>query len=392
MPPSDSPVLPAYGHASLAEVVPSLLAALGVESPNPLDVPPAKAVLLFVVDGLGWELLNDHAVDAPFLGAHLADARPITSGYPSSTAASLAMLSTGSPPIAHGLTGYTMAAPGLGRAMNNLAWTTHGPDPRDLRADVPPEAVQPLPTLFSLAAASGARMTAIGPEAHVGSGLTRAILRGGRYDGVPDLDDPVAEAAVAAALAGDGPRAVYTYHPSLDAAGHRHGPGSPEWRSALRRVDAIASRFAELLPPGGLLAVTADHGMVDLGGDDAERVEVSERPDLAAGVRFLAGEARARHVHAEAGQGDAVLQRWRDALGDRAWVRSRDEAIEAGWFGPVADLREAVRERIGDVVCAAAGPLGVFQRLVDPGEASLVGHHGSLTSAEVRIPLLLVRA
>jgi Type I phosphodiesterase / nucleotide pyrophosphatase len=392
MPPSASPVLPAYGRASLMEVVPSLLAALCGTGRNPLDVPPAPAVLLFVVDGLGWDLLNDHAADAPFLGAHLAAARPITSGYPSSTATSLAMLSTAAPPIAHGLTGYTMAAPGLGRPMNNLAWATHGPNPRDLRVDVPPETAQPLPTIFAFAAAAEVRMTAIGPDAHVGSGLTRAILRGGPYTGVPHLDDPAAEAALADALGGDGARAAYAYHPSLDAAGHRYGPGSPEWRSALRRVDRIAARLAALLPPDALLAVTADHGMVDLGGDGAERIEISERPDLATGVAFLAGEARARHVHARAGEAEAVARRWRDALGDRAWVLTRDEAIEAGWFGPPEALRDAVMERIGDVVCAAAGRLGVFQRLVDPGEASLAGHHGSLTSAEVQVPWLLVRA
>jgi hypothetical protein len=132
--------------------------------------------------------------------------------------------------------------------------------------------------------------------------------------------------------------------------------------------------------------------MVDLGVDGAERIEISDRPDLAAGVRFLAGEARARHVHAEAHEAAAVLARWRDALGDRAWVMARDEVIGAGWFGPPEALRPGVRERIGDVVCAAAGPLGIFQRLVDPGEASLAGHHGSLTSAEVYVPWLLVPA
>lgn len=389
--PTASPFMPAYGHQSLAEVVPSILAALGADGPNPLDVPPAAAVLLLVVDGLGWELLRDHADEAPFLAGHLDGARPITSGYPASTATSLAMLSTASPPIAHGVTGYTMAAPGLGRAMNTLAWTTHGSEQRDLRAQLPPEEVQPLPTLFSLAAAAGVRMTAIGPAEHDGSGLTIAILRGGRYAGVSELDGPAAESAVAEALEGDGPRAAYTYHASLDAAGHRHGPGSGEWRAALRRVDQIAARFAELLPPDGLLAVTADHGMVDLGAGHAERIDVVDRPELAAGVDFLAGEARARHVHVEPGEAVAVHERWRDALGDRAWVLPGDEAIAAGWFGPPEALREAVRERIGDVVCAAAGPLGIFQRLVDPGEASLIGHHGSMTAAEVLVPWLLVR-
>ncbi len=385
------PSLPAYGSGSLAEVVPSLLAALGgPDEHNPLDVPPTQAAVVFVVDGLGWELLNTFASDAPFLARHLGASRPITSGYPSSTATSLAMLSTARPPIAHGLTGYTMAAPGLGRAMNNLAWTTHGPDRRDLREELPPESIQPLPTVFELAAAAGVTMTAVGPNDHVGSGLTQAILRGGRYVAVgalaTDLPDLVGDA-----LRGDGPRAVYTYDPALDGAGHRDGPGSPAWRAALRRADGIAAELAARLPPGGLLAVTADHGMVDLSQPAARRLDVADRPDLASGVAFLAGEARARHVHVDPGQAATVASRWRDALGDDAWVVLRDEAIEAGWFGPRSDLRPAVRERIGDVVVAARGAVGIFQREIDPGEASLAGHHGSLTSAELLVPWIVVR-
>ena len=384
--------LPAYGHGSLAEVVPSLLAALTGGSGNVLAVPPVRSAVLLVVDGLGWELLREHADDAPFLSERCRTSRSLTSGYPSSTVTSLAMLSTGRPPIAHGLTGYTMAAPGLGRAMNNLAWATHGSRPRDLRAELPPESLQPLPTAFALAREAGVRMTAVGPAEHVGSGLTRAILRGGRYIPVESLDDREAHRSVAAGLRDEGrPAVVYTYDPVLDATGHRHGPGSAPWRSALRRIDGIAAALAAVVPDGGLLAVTADHGMVDLAGPEAERVEVSERPDLTAGVRFLAGEARARHVHTDGGQEPAVLARWRDALWHLAWVLSRDEAIEDGWFGPPAELRPEVRERIGDVVCAAHGEMGVFQRLVDPGEASLAGHHGSLTSAELLVPWILAQ-
>ncbi len=384
------PPLPDYAGRSLDSVVPSLLAALGSGGRNVLDVPAARAVVLFVIDGLGWELLRRHAVDAPFLAAALGDAAPITSAYPASTATSLATLSTARPPIAHGLTGYTMAAPGRGEAMNTLAWTTHGPSPRDLRIEVVPEVLQPLPTLFELAAGAGVAMTAVGPADHVGSGLTRAILRGGRYVPVPPGHAAARESAVAEALAGDVPRAVYSYDPQLDAAGHRHGPGSAPWREALRAVDRTAARLAALLPRDGLLAVTADHGMVDLSVPGAERPDLADRPDLAAGVRFLAGEARSRHVHVVDGEANAVLERWRAALGHAAWVVSRDEAIDGGWFGPPDELREPVRERIGDVVAAAFGPLGVFQRLIDPGEASLAGHHGSLTDAERLLPWIVV--
>ena len=67
---------------------------------------------------------------------------------------------------------------------------------------------------------------------------------------------------------------------------------------------------------------------------------------------------------------------------------TRDEAIEAGWFG--ARVADTVRPRIGDVVAAARGSAAMVRRAVEPGESALIGHHGSLTPAEQLVPLLVV--
>jgi hypothetical protein len=80
-----------------------------------------------------------------------------------------------------------------------------------------------------------------------------------------------------------------------------------------------------------------------------------------------------------------VLLAWREVLGHRAWVVSRDEAIVEGWFGPV-DPRLA--PRIGDVVAAPAGPYAVVATKADPRQSALIGMHGSLTPADQLVPLL----
>jgi hypothetical protein len=104
---------------------------------------------------------------------------------------------------------------------------------------------------------------------------------------------------------------------------------------------------------------------------------------------MLAGEARARHVHVAAGARDDVLAIWTDRLGDQMWIATRDEAIDAGWFGP--KVADHVRPRIGDIVAAARDRMGIFQKDVDPLQFTLVGHHGSMTPEEQLVPLLEVR-
>jgi len=339
---------------------------------------------VLVVDGMGWESIRSHREDAPFLAAASDSAAPITAGFPSTTSASLGSLGTGLPPGQHGLVGYTFAVPGLDRPMNSLLWQPYGiGSSRDLRDELVPEEVQPEPTVVERAAAAGMEMLLIGPAGHLGSGLTRAILRGGRYVGADTLEELVL--AVATAFR-DGRSSVYAYHPFLDTYGHLAGVGSEEWVGHLRRVDEAVQSITGRLPAGFALVVTADHGMVNLGPD--QRIDTADVPALMEGVRMLGGEARARHVYAWPGAEKDVLACWRETVGDRAWILPRDEAIDAEWFGPI--VLDRVRPRIGDVVMAARDGFGVFQRDVDPLQAGLRGHHGSLTATEQLVPCLVV--
>jgi hypothetical protein len=373
------PLLPRYGIRSLAEVVPALLAALVGEG-NVLDVAPARSACLLLIDGLGAELLAAHASDAPVLASLATADEPLTAGFPATTAASIASLGTGRPPGGHGITGYTFAAPG-GELLNALTWCSHGDgNPVDLRERAVPEQLQPHDTALQRAAAAGLDVRVVAPAFQRRSGLTRAALRGGDFYGTHALGD-----LATGVLDGlDGRGLCYAYHGDLDLIGHVYGPGSPAWRMQLRAVDWLVAAIAERLPPGALLAVVADHGMVEV----TDPVDADSEPALRDGVRALAGDVRARHVHARPGAAADVLAAWSGMLRDRAWVVSGDEAVASGWFGAVSD---PVRERIGDVVVAARGGFGVLRRSAEPRESAMTGHHGSLTSAEQLVPFLQIR-
>ena len=121
--PGSMPSLPQYGSGALPDLASSVLAALGVPGEAcPLGLPPADRVCRLVIDGLGWELLRAHPAAAPFLSELAVSGRPLTAGFPATTATSLASLGTGRPPGQHGLLGYQVAVPGAGLLLNALRW------------------------------------------------------------------------------------------------------------------------------------------------------------------------------------------------------------------------------------------------------------------------------
>jgi hypothetical protein len=374
--PVTAPVVPHYGERSLPDLASSLLASLGVPGEeNPLALPPSPRACLLVVDGLGWELLRDHPAAAPFLSELALSGGPLTAGFPATTVTSLASLGTGRPPGQHGMLGYQVAVPGEGKLLNGLRWDS----------SVDPLVWQPGATIYERAAGAGVSAYRVAASALEKTGLSTAVMRGNAYRPADSLGALAAEAGDALRRAD---RALVTvYHGQLDSTGHMFGCGSDAWRYHLGHVDKLAEQLAGAIPAGTSLYITADHGMVDVGPDD--RIDVDAIPALREGVALLGGEPRARHLYTVPGAAADVLATWRSIVGNRAWVLSRGEAVAAGWFGPVAPW---LAGRIGDVVVAPVGSGAVIASKTEILESSLIGMHGSLTSADQLVPLLCLAA
>lgn len=388
------PPPPDYEGAHLRHVMTSAAASLGLEGfENRLGLPAANITVVLMVDGLGDALLARYSGHARFIASawrQASRASILDVGVPTTTAASLASLGTGTTPGEHGLVGYDVLAPELDRVVNMLGgWD----------AEVDPARWQPHASVLRRAASAGASVLTASRPKFAESQLTRAVLSGGDFTGSARMDtrftrtaEWIAQQRPAKGAVRQGPaptQLIYLYVDELDKTGHRYGVDSPQWLSMLEMLDAEAERFtADLARRYGDQAsvlLTADHGMVDIAPE--RRIDFSAREDLLAGVRHTGGEPRLVQLYAqpEAEPGD-IAAAWNEEFGDRAWVLTKAQACEAGWFGPV---QERVSGRIGDVLVAAHSDIALYHAdRVGAGPLEMVGQHGSLTEAERRVPLV----
>ncbi|MEO7571972.1 MAG: alkaline phosphatase family protein [Acidimicrobiales bacterium] len=362
---SDLPLLPAYDAGCITNVVPALL--------RPADTTPswlptvaveADRVVLLVVDGLGWTQMQGRLRLAPALAG--LEGGSITTVAPSTTATALTSISTGLPPGQHGVMGYRMAV--QGDVLNVLRWTT---DARDARRTIVPGSVQPH------AAFDGQRPPVVTRAEFAGSGFTAAHLDQVRFTGYRTLGTLTSE-VVRHARAGE--PFVYAYYEGLDKVSHEYGLGA-QYDEELRWIDHLVATLLESLPTGTALVVTADHGQVETGDD------VVELPgDVLTHVAMQSGEGRFRWLHARSGRTNDLFDAAEGRLGERAWVRTREQAIAEGWYGP--EVTDAAAARLGDVLLAAKGTVA-FHDPDDTGPYVLLGRHGSLTPDEMLVPLLV---
>ncbi len=357
------PVVPRYGAGSLDGVVPALL---GKTTKDWLPAPVASAdqVVLLVLDGLGWDQLRARPEIAPTLWAMTGG--PITTVIPSTTATALTSLTTGAPPAAHGVVGYRLRVGGTD-VLNVLRWKTSN---GDVRTAIPPSEFQRLEPF------AGTKPPVVTRGEFAESGFTGAHLAGVRLYGWRMPSTLVARVGM---LLADGEPFVYAYYEGVDKVAHEFGFGAL-YDAEVAAADRLVADVISVLPSGAAVLVVADHGQVDV-GDNVVRVH----NEVMRVTGMLSGEGRFRWLHARAGCHDRLAAAARRCHGDDAWVRTREEAVAEGWFG--GGLRPEIEARLGDVVLAAREPVA-FLDPADTGEVKMRSRHGSLTAAEMLVPLL----
>jgi predicted AlkP superfamily pyrophosphatase or phosphodiesterase len=318
--------------------------------------------VLFVLDGLGWEQLLERSVLAPTLAAMAG--RPIDAVAPTTTATSLTSIATGLTPGEHGVVGYRMAM--HGEVLNVLRWSTPA---GDARRRIVPDEVQPRRPFL------GSSVPVVAKTEFVGSGFTLAHLAGVRHVG---WRLPSSLAVEIGALLREGERFVYAYYDGIDKVAHEYGLGR-HYDAELQATDRLVADMAAVLPPGAVLLVTADHGQVDV------PVTLPLAPEVVGFTRLLSGEGRFRWLHAAAGREAELLDAATTAHSGQGWVVPLEQVLDEGWLGP--RVTSVARSRLGDVAVVARDPVS-FDDPADTGAIVLRCRHGSLTAAEVRVPLL----
>jgi hypothetical protein len=365
-----APVLPDYEGASLAGIVPALMAPPG-QRPAWVPAPAAHAtqVVLLVIDGLGWRQLLDRASLAPTIAAMTGG--PVTSVVPTTTATALTSITFGSPPAAHGMVGYRLkvAGPSGDEVLNALHWTTTSGDARKF---LPPAS-------FLHGVAFGGRpVPVVSRAAFVGTGFSMAHLAGGERSAWHVASSIAVEVGTRLA---EGHPFVYAYYDGVDKIAHVTGLGA-YYDAELVATDRLVADIAAQLPSGAALVVTADHGQVEVGAG----ARVVDGPALEA-TAMMSGEGRFRWLHAKPGAADDLLAAAEETYGLEAWVRTVGQLDEERWYGGALDAR--ARDRLGDVAIVPHQPVAYLDP-TDRNEHTLVCRHGSLTADEMLVPLMAV--
>jgi hypothetical protein len=378
-------LFPDYSGGGFLNLIASLAEACGAAPRHaplaalaPEELRGARNVVLVIFDGLGERYLQANGS-----GGHLLRHRrtAISAVFPSTTAAAITTSFTGAAPLEHGLTGWFVYLREAGCVGAPLPFQRRGErSPLPVAAQGVFREASLFDSLQVPAVVVSHRdfIHSIYNRHHCGRAARRAYAT---------LDGFVAE-TVAAVRSGPQRKFVYAYWPVFDTLAHKHGVASAEVRREFGAIDAaFGELLARLAGTDTMLVATADHGFVDSPPERSIELPAA----LGAMLRYpLCGERRVVFCHPQQGRAAEFGARAREALCERAEVRSSAELVEEGWFGP-GEPHPLIAERVGEVALLMRERWTLKDWVAGEPRHLHIGNHGGTSADEMIIPLVVAK-
>ena len=333
----------------------------------------ASRVVVVLIDGLGVEQIRQRAGHAPWLASLLNDGTITHSVFPATTSSNIASFGTGLWPGEHGLIGHLVWDRRHDERMNLLVGWNERTDPL---------VWQPHPTVAEMAAELGVTTHVVTAGEYRDTPYTRATMRGALFSAAESWTERFERGLQI--LSDKNPSITYLYIPELDKYGHKHGWTSSGYATMLEDLDVYLRSFVAAAPKGTGIVITADHGMVETTKD--KQLVLDDLLEKDGHTEFYGGDTRAGFVYLDDPSSTDVVIRNLEPLSYGFHTLPIQKAIQLGLFGPIGS---GASDRLPELLLLAKGNYTLYHsKYFKPRSFEMIAHHGSLSPAETRVPLI----
>ena len=397
-------VKPLYDSYCFSRIPGTVLKLLTGKSDHtlPVDVMGGEwerpdVVVLFLIDGFGWEFFDGYASKYPFLHRYESEgiASKITSQFPSTTAAHVTTINTGLEVGESGVYEWFYYEPLVDRMIAPLLFSYAGDHELNtlLESKIDPVEFYPKKTLYQKLNEKGVKSYVMQHEGIAHSPYSKSMFNGAENLPFLQLRNGLQKVVELCKKPHQQPTYIYLYFGDIDAMGHRHGITSVQFADA---VDYCWKMFEEcfFVPMQDVknkvsAMITADHGMVPV---EPKRTFYLNKvfPDIAdsfkknrAGIPLVpAGSCRDFFLHIEDTQLGSVKKQLEKQFDGVAEIYLTEELIQKGVFGSKAPSK-LLMDRIGNLVILPYKDQSIWWFHKHRFEQHFYAAHGGLTRDEM---------
>jgi predicted AlkP superfamily pyrophosphatase or phosphodiesterase len=407
---TDGEVLyPWYETYCLSKVPTLVLGLLGIPQPDHALLKvvqdavgsrryPSKVVVL-LIDGFGWHQWLQYSERYDFFNRVTACGvvAPITTVFPSTTAAALTTIHSGLTPQEHGLPEWWVYFDELDTIAASLPFTSLGARGRDklLEAGVKPSILFRGRTIYQMLANAQVPSFTLIRDAYAHSAYSSVVHKGSvtvpfinSSDLLVNLRQKLVEVS--------GPAYFFVYWDAVDAIAHTYGPHTEQYHAELAGFSYLLQReliqnIPEPVAHDTLLLVTADHGHINVA--PRQTLYLNRYPRL---VRSLDLGHTGQRIWPWGSPRDVFLRVQEDRLDETAaWLTKRlagkatvittSEALQRQLFG-VGKIHPRFKQRVGNLLILPTHDHLIWFEHLKGKKFRLRGMHGGLRPDEMLIP------
>ena len=406
-------IYPCYESYCFSNIPFAILYLLGLRKINPLSgilnkagIIPAnsKKVVLFLIDGFGYKQWLKYADKYEFLKRFTKKSivAPMTTVFPSTTAATLTTIHSGLTPQEHGLPGWWVYFDELDKIIATLPFTPLGEEGRDtlLEAGVDPKVLFDGKTIHEILSESKIPSFTFIRNTYAKSAYSKTVHKGSETisfinfsDLLVNLRKKVAEIPA--------PAYFYVYWDAVDSISHTYGSQMEQYFAELNGFfyllqEEFIQKIEKNLAKEVSILITSDHGQVNV--DPKQTIYLNQYSKVVdnfqvgpSGNKILPwGSPRDVFLAIKPEKLDKVFEFLTKTLQDKAIVMKTERALEKGLFGQ-GDLHKKFRNRIGNILILPQNNLTVWYEYFKDEKFDLLSMHGGLSSDEMLIPFAVAK-
>lgn len=403
---------PQYNGYSLYNAISTifdLLEIKNINTPLALDLKKYKnknnKIVFFLMDGFGFNQYKNLLDRIDFLKTLTTKGfvYPITSGFPSTTSASVTTIATGLTPQQHGLFEWNLYMEELGEIIQTLPFSSLGRKTKTdslLEKGAKPELLINKPTIYEALEKEKVQNYVFHHQvvtksvySMVSTGTAKRIP----YRYLSDLLISLRKSIIAE----KGPAFFYVYWSGIDSQGHKYSPISEEYfLEAKIFFDSLQkeffAHFEKEKVKNTLFLMTADHGQVSIDANKTIYLNHDKKLFEAFsmnknGEKILPwGSPRDVFLAIEERKREEIIVYLKETYGKYALILRTEEAVGAGLFGDGSPNSEFLH-RLGNIVVLPFYGNTIWYEHIKGELLEYKGHHGGLTEDEMLIPFAIAK-
>ncbi len=366
-----------------------------------LAIEDVSKVVFFLFDGLGYNLWREYLEKFDFFYNFNKKGivMPLTSVFPSTTAATLTTINSGLTPQEHGLPEWVTYFKEIDMIVNTLPFSPLGGNGRDdlLKIGISPKILFKGETIYQILEKSGVRSFSFINESYANSAYSRLVHRGSIK--VPfNFPRDLAVKLRRSIKEEDGPTYSYVYLDDVDYAGHKYGPHTEEFIDEISSFSNFFKKFLDGMDQETaketIILIAADHGILNVSPNQTiylnkfqELVDSFQISEIG-NIIHPTGSPRDIFLHIREDKLEKMFDFLSKKFKDKAQILRTEEAIKMNLFGTGEPIEEFY-DRIGNLLILPYGNNTIWYEHIEGKKFEALGHHGGLSREEMLIPFAI---